>query len=628
MTFSYSQGLTLSIPNKQAYKGETVACDILTIGFDSIVSAQFSISWNPDIIRFDESELIDLDLVATGISDASTGSINISWFDIDGEGKSLSDGQTFLRLHFTAVGEIGDISPINIQGDSLQIQVFKATPIPLQFEEVALIAENGSVEIVEEDPQNSFEITDINIENLNCFGDTDGAISLSTNQENVSYSWSGPNGFSSSELIIENLVAGEYIFTVFDDDGVVIFTNTYIVAGPAAELNVAVLEIQASSCAEATGSVQIDVEGGTAPYEFILDNQDQFSTGNISSLASGIYPVTISDANDCIIETTFEIPSEGSFAFSLGNDIEACNGQIVSLSAGVFEAYSWSNGASTQEVDIDQAGEYIVTVTNDTGCSAIDTILVNYIDQIQLQIAETDIMICPGDSIELAVSGGVNYEWIDPNNELTDTQGSTILVHPNENTIYTVISEGDCGADELEIPVELFQSTATAGEDMCIAEGESVTLDASGGAFYYWSGSEYPLNAYDIPNPTASPADSTRYFVMIIDDNNCATFDTVSVFIANDPASFIPHINMITPNGDGQNDVLDFGDIDKFGTNNIRVFNRWGNIVYEKLNYQTDRDRFDGTFKGKPLPAGNYYYVLSFRNDQQIKQTLTIARDD
>ncbi len=114
---------------------------------------------------------------------------------------------------------------------------------------------------------------------------------------------------------------------------------------------------------------------------------------------------------------------------------------------------------------------------------------------------------------------------------------------------------------------------------------------------------------------------------MIIDANGCTTFDDVVVQVGANPTQFVKRVNLITPNGDGQNDQLYFGDIGKFGPNTLRVFNRWGSIVYERVNYQKDNNRFDGTYKGKELPAGTYYYVLAFRNGEEIKQTLAIVRE-
>ena len=171
-------------------------------------------------------------------------------------------------------------------------------------------------------------------------------------------------------------------------------------------------------------------------------------------------------------------------------------------------------------------------------------------------------------------------------------------------------SEGACGSDTKEIEVNVFEITATAGEDQCIQEGDLLQLEASGGEFYYWLGGEYELNAYDIPNPTSRPLDSTSYRVMIVDANECTTFDEVFIIIAGEPTRFVTRINMITPNGDGVNDVLDFGNnFEKYGTNTLKVFNRWGKLIYEKIDYQLDAERFDGTHKGEQLPAGTYYYT-------------------
>ena len=96
------------------------------------------------------------------------------------------------------------------------------------------------------------------------------------------------------------------------------------------------------------------------------------------------------------------------------------------------------------------------------------------------------------------------------------------------------------------------------------------------------------------------------------------------MLVANDPVTSITPYNLITPNGDGFNDELEFGEISKFGSNSLKVYNRWGDLVYQKLNYQSDEDRFVGLFNGQRLPAGNYFYVLAFRQGE-IRQTLTIV---
>ena len=100
----------------------------------------------------------------------------------------------------------------------------------------------------------------------------------------------------------------------------------------------------------------------------------------------------------------------------------------------------------------------------------------------------------------------------------------------------------------------------------------------------------------------------------------------LEVLLASDPTETIRRINLISPNGDGMNDELEFQGVEKFGPNKLEVYNRWGSLVYQKVNYQLDEDRFDGTKNGNRLPAGNYYYVLSFTTGD-VRQKLLIVRD-
>ena len=622
-----AQDLILTMPQKLVMVDDTLSVDVLTLDFDSIASTQFSMHWDTSIIHYTGFKIEDLDLVAVGDTDAADGTIRVSWFDIEGLGETLADGQVFLSLQFQAVGVVGDISPVSIDGDPLAIQVFKATPEPFVFDPIGLTIEEGSVEIIDQEVPADFEILDTEITDVPCADSRTGAIILEPNQDNAVYEWLGPDGFSSTMQNLDNLLAGEYMLTVLDSLGMVLLDTTFIILQPLSALEVTNVEVVASACESPTGSALVELSGGTAPFEFTLPFGMQFTQNDIQDLAPGNYPITITDANGCSILAGFDIGQLDTLAFSLGEDVNACEGEVVEIIAGEFTSYEWSTSSFESSIQVESNGQFSVTVTNASGCSASDTISLNFLNEVELLSEVEDVIVCPGDTVTLTVSGGIDYEWTDPNNELENAQGSTVLVQPIENTVYSVSSKSDCGSDELEISVALHATAATGGEDICVPIGETARLNASGGEFYYWSGEEYPLDDYNIANPSSTPEDSTRYFVMIIDENECATFDTVTVFVADDPAAFIPHINMISPNGDGINDEVDFGDIGKFGSNTFRVFNRWGKIVYEKINYQSDTERFSGRFNGKQLPAGNYYYVLSFINDQKIKQTLCIIEE-
>ncbi len=117
---------------------------------------------------------------------------------------------------------------------------------------------------------------------------------------------------------------------------------------------------------------------------------------------------------------------------------------------------------------------------------------------------------------------------------------------------------------------------------------------------------------------------SGTYGVNIITEYGCQLNDSITVLIADTPETILQPISLITPNGDEINDELCFSHLEKFEPNKLVVFNRRGQIVFQQLNYQND---WYGTHQGKPLPEGNYYYILSFSNGfESIKSFLTILR--
>ncbi|MEL6945290.1 MAG: gliding motility-associated C-terminal domain-containing protein, partial [Bacteroidota bacterium] len=65
----------------------------------------------------------------------------------------------------------------------------------------------------------------------------------------------------------------------------------------------------------------------------------------------------------------------------------------------------------------------------------------------------------------------------------------------------------------------------------------------------------------------------------------------------------------MSPNGDGINDVFFISNIDLFPENRLQIYNRWGHLVYEVEGYEND---WNGTWKGKLLPDGTYFYILTF----------------
>lgn len=217
-----------------------------------------------------------------------------------------------------------------------------------------------------------------------------------------------------------------------------------------------------------------------------------------------------------------------------------CVGETVhfqNLSVGGV-SYLWDFGDGNTSTDFepyhvfDSAGTYhvMLAVLDSVSCILIDT---DYVDVFIAPLPHFSIDsvpgICFGDSIQLEVIGGDVFEWISAEN-ISDTSIANPFVWPTTSINYSVLVTSQCGFDTLTTLVEVFHPNISVMPDASICRGQSVELAAYGGKDYLWS-PDSTLNQANIPNPTASPYNTSSYNVAITDVNNCVwdTFMTVVV---------------------------------------------------------------------------------------------------
>ena len=593
-------------------------CRSLLRVFDSIVSLQVSINWNTAVATYVDFELDALPLLAIGDFQADQGELRLSWFDNTGNGRTLPDGTVIANLRFTAMGEAGDFTNVDFTGMPLEIQVFRATGVPNIFDPVDFEPNQGRIAI--EAPL-GFNIASTDV---SCFGEADGSaiVSLDVNPDEYTLTWTGPNGFMATGLILNNLSGGLYQLTITDNDGAVVFTYDLTIGEATSALALETLLITDAECEAPTGSLISEATGGMPPYQYLLNGFSN-ETGDYQGLAAGNYQLQVIDAEDCSITIDTMVTAPDAPVIDLPSTLDLCE-DVLTISAGAEGTYEWSTGVMTETITVNVAGTYSLTVTNAANCSATASVEV-VPGMMPVASLDNDFLeTCPRDSLQLSVSGGDSYTWLMGQGTLTATDISNPMAFPDTTTQYQVEVANSCGADTLDFSLLVYEILASAGPDTCIAPGDAAQLMAIGGIFYEWADSPFPVSDPDIGNPMVSPEDSTTYTVTITDINGCVTIDDVTVLVANDPVTSIIPYNLITPNDDGFNDALEFGEISKFGANSLKVYNRWGDLVYQRLNYQSDEDRFTGLFNGKRLPAGNYFYVLAFRQGE-IRQTLTLV---
>lgn len=115
-------------------------------------------------------------------------------------------------------------------------------------------------------------------------------------------------------------------------------------------------------------------------------------------------------------------------------------------------------------------------------------------------------------------------------------------------------------------------------------------------------------------DPTHLP--SGTYNVKIIGLNGCFFFKIITVGLDSEEECKIKFYSGITPNGDGNNDIWIVDNIEQFPENEVKIFNRWGNTVWEASGYNNDDVVWDGKNSGgNDLPDGTYFYMATIEGE-------------
>jgi gliding motility-associated-like protein len=187
---------------------------------------------------------------------------------------------------------------------------------------------------------------------------------------------------------------------------------------------------------------------------------------------------------------------------------------------------------------------------------------------------------------------------------------------------YTFTSSNGC-INFAEQTVEVFEVPhADAGADRFMLEGGSVVLQGSGSGnaiSYLWSPAAF-LNDPEIARPEASPTNDITYRLTVHSADGCSAWDEVLVKVLKAPV--IP--NVFTPNGDRINDRWEIKYLESYPGATVQVFNMYGQLLFESKGYSKP---WDGTFKGNPVPAGTYYYIINPQNGRkQVAGYVDIVR--
>jgi gliding motility-associated-like protein len=308
-----------------------------------------------------------------------------------------------------------------------------------------------------------------------------------------------------------------------------------------------------------------------------------------------------------------------------GPDTVICPGKPLTIGTPAMSgfSYAWSppdnlsDSLTAMPVSTTmQPATYILTVTSiESGCVDKDTLNIAVFQPISVA-ASPNQAICPGQSVNLQATGdAVSYSW-SPATGLSSATVFNPIATPRVTTTYQVTGfDGHaCFTDTGSVTVTVYPKPAVdLGPDLVLSTGSMQPFSpvTQNGPIVLWQWSPADnLSCTTCANPAAEVKKNITYHATVTNEYGCTAMDSVSIktFCLGSQV-FIP--NAFTPDGDGVNDILMVRGKGIALVRSFKIFSRWGELVFEKKNFQPNDPAFgwDGKIRGVTGPAEVYVYT-------------------
>lgn len=334
----------------------------------------------------------------------------------------------------------------------------------------------------------------------------------------------------------------------------------------------------------------------------------------------------------------FAARPQAPLACSAGNDVFICpevSPQITGSVTGGTPPFSiqWepagfcTNASSiSTTVNVPTSTTFTLTVIDNAQDTCMDVVSV-FVNDIYKFGAGPDKDVCYIGGAPVTIGDPDNYQgnytfsWL-PVSDLSNPSSPNPIATPSVTTTFTLnVNSPACGFITDVVTVFVHKIDADAGQNVTIDEGQTTTLQGTGGTFYFWT-PEVAIKYFTTATPDANPTQTITYYLQAMDELGCSGYDSVTVFVR--PSDEIIIYNTFTPNNDGENDVWVIPNLYKYPDNRLEIYNRYGQLVYKQYKYESD---WNGKYLGEDLPAGTYFYYLDTSSPKgKYKGTVTIMR--
>lgn len=372
---------------------------------------------------------------------------------------------------------------------------------------------------------------------VSCYGYSDGAAEIIvTGGGTPPYLYQWFDSDSQTTAIASGLSSGTYGFRVYDANNCFATGSVFIPSRDSFEINLLSRDVSCFNSTDGQGVAAVGLD--TFNYTFVWQTTPPISGAYTTQLPAGPITVEVTDTNNCVQTKDTIIGAPAPIVLDMQSDSVSCNGgsdgfaevSVVSGGTAPF-TYLWSdNNTTTPDINTLAVGTHYVTVTDDQGCEAYDTVNISEPQALSISSNSIDVS-CNGSndgSISLVVEGGsqpYSYTWSNGSNQssISDLGADIYSV--------TVTDLNGCSDSLVNIEVlepsllTISEAFSTPTECPWSSDG-TINVNANGGTGVY----SYTINGSSPSGQgTFNALSSGSYNIIITDENNCSLDTTLIV---------------------------------------------------------------------------------------------------